>query len=902
MAGTGAVSSVTSANNDISIATTTSTPVLTLNSGITANQILKLDSDAKIPAVDGSLLTGLVKSQVGLSDVDNSADSAKNVLSATKLTTARNINGVAFDGTENITIEDSTKEPTITKNTAFNKNYGVTATDVKMNGTQSVGSIDEVARIDHIHPSDTSKANVSTTVAGYGITDAYTKTEIDGKTGDLSTITTTSKIIAPAIIELKASVDAINASSQTQPLTLTHGLKVITTDRVTPINALAINGVTRINLAGQTGRTETSTTVVNLTSTNYYVVINDLSANVTVDGVSQATPHKFTSKTSTALSWASGYVSVYQVDLATYNKIGVDADYTGLAILKIYPYVDSYQVLQNPMVKVEGKNLAGMGYQWTIGSTTSTFIAPAIVGQAYTLSKIGASTLTMAFLNSAGTVINGELTGTQTAPALTVSIRLTVNKILINDIDAEKIMLNLGSTALAYEFSDPSYKIFPCKLADGETLQEIDGQGVATRKIEDVVLDGSLGWSYIDTGTGYKIVATPNHSTNMLYGVVGNELVKYNGKIMSEKQTIIALDQFLVWNSGLTYISISSADSGLGDAYAPTSDEIKAYFYRWQMNNGTFGTPYNGTGTKTWVALGATSNVGAVTVCPTADSTSAYDHYQLHYTLATPTTEIIIPEGSLMFHEGANQVGLIEGAIDRESVIPYSDGTNVHINGVNSLCYLKKRLAKFYGVYKTTSDKGTVLDPNWKIISYTSNGLFRASITVGNYDASASYSTSYEVLDKHLYTTNAITATGTYDTNDHTVLGHTVEKVSEVETMVSVVERGKANKNQMSWIAPTLLNGWVNLGGVTATSGYYKDEFGLVRLRGYIKSGITTQGTILFTLPLGYRPAATEGFMVYANDGASIGTISISSGGNVAFITGSSLDMSLSGVSFRAEQ
>ena len=83
-----------------------------------------------------------------------------------------------------------------------------------MNGTAAVGTETAFARGDHVHPSDTSKANVSdvytkievytkteidgkgfltehqdisnkadkaTTLAGYGITDAYTKLEIDGK-------------------------------------------------------------------------------------------------------------------------------------------------------------------------------------------------------------------------------------------------------------------------------------------------------------------------------------------------------------------------------------------------------------------------------------------------------------------------------------------------------------------------------------------------------------------------------------------------------------------------------------------------------------------------------------------------------------------------------------------------
>ena len=53
-------------------------------------------------------------SQVGLGSVDNTSDATKNVLSATKLTTARAINGVDFDGTGPITIYDSTKVPTST--------------------------------------------------------------------------------------------------------------------------------------------------------------------------------------------------------------------------------------------------------------------------------------------------------------------------------------------------------------------------------------------------------------------------------------------------------------------------------------------------------------------------------------------------------------------------------------------------------------------------------------------------------------------------------------------------------------------------------------------------------------------------------------------------------------------
>lgn len=49
-------------------------------------------------------ITGLTKSSVGLSNVDNTADSAKSVATAAALTTARTIDGQSFDGSANITV------------------------------------------------------------------------------------------------------------------------------------------------------------------------------------------------------------------------------------------------------------------------------------------------------------------------------------------------------------------------------------------------------------------------------------------------------------------------------------------------------------------------------------------------------------------------------------------------------------------------------------------------------------------------------------------------------------------------------------------------------------------------------------------------------------------------------
>lgn len=77
-----------------------------------------LVSGTNIKTIEGQSLVGpgnidLSKTDVGLDNVDNTRDANKNVLSATKLTTPRNINGVGFDGTSNISI--NTNNPQVIK-------------------------------------------------------------------------------------------------------------------------------------------------------------------------------------------------------------------------------------------------------------------------------------------------------------------------------------------------------------------------------------------------------------------------------------------------------------------------------------------------------------------------------------------------------------------------------------------------------------------------------------------------------------------------------------------------------------------------------------------------------------------------------------------------------------------
>jgi hypothetical protein len=109
---------------------------------------------------------------------------------------------------------------------------------------------------------------------------------------------------------------------------------------------------------------------------------------------------------------------------------------------------------------------------------------------------------------------------------------------------------------------------------------------------------------------------------------------------------------------------------------------------------------------------------------------------------------------------------------------------------------------------------------------------------------------------------------------------------------------------QDSLKAPSLLNSWVNYGFDYDSIGYYKDKEGVIHFNGVIKAGTNT---ILFVLPLGYRPSHSKIMLAPYSLGTGskeVGLIYINNiTGSVEFriTTGSGIPdwISLDNVSFR---
>jgi hypothetical protein len=212
-----------------------------------------------------------------------------------------------------------------------------------------------------------------------------------------------------------------------------------------------------------------------------------------------------------------------------------------------------------------------------------------------------------------------------------------------------QIMMNEGSIALAYEPYEETYAPIQLPLRDikeANVRDSIEGNKYIKR-IEKVILDGSLNYSTVNLGiaTGYKAIWIPSSFTNAVYNQA--VLVKYNNKNIPIIKS--------VWNEGEIFeinynnlgnlnIVIPNSDSGWGDSYTPTPQEIQAYFNGWKMADGNSATnAYNGTGTKYWHKIGQLG-INPVTTCPTVINDAGYTPYRLYYPLATPIiTEINMP-------------------------------------------------------------------------------------------------------------------------------------------------------------------------------------------------------------------------------------------------------------------
>lgn len=534
---------------------------------------------------------------------------------------------------------------------------------------------------------------------------------------------------------------------------------------------------------------------------------------------------------------------------SVYIAAGENASFDGLILLGITQaeyndanyeppdYVESVQFLRNPTIKSNGKNISPDITKMQLSSyaTFDTrkysdctalkwYSAGAIAGAdvltlprfpikpgvTYTLSGYleGNITGNNAYIDvltydETGALIDdvtqtlytGNIALTRTSQTFTTSanakfaeIRLAIQGSVSGTLWLSKVQLEEGAAATTFEPNRDEQIVFPVALADGEKIEYANGRAVVTENWQkDVLLDGSLNWAFDTDFAGFKRVIWVMPGD---YKSASTQLsvTKYNGKVLTVGATNTAADYCSDGAAASLHITIGDTDSGWGETYAPTADEIKAYFYGWKMNNGIFGTSYNGTGTKTWIKWNAADNTGALTTVPTYLADATYTPYKLSYQLAKPRIYEIQPQGGVSLAEGVNQLEVKSGIVLGEVASPRlkSDISLYFLNYVGGDPATVNRLT--YKVYKILRIyKNGKLDPDWTIRSDSvPYGKELASIPTANFDPAAIYTVDYIVLPE-AHNTQVQTVTMTDNGSLRDVVNEVIQSVVEVQDAVADV-------------------------------------------------------------------------------------------------------------------
>ncbi|WP_149094441.1 hypothetical protein [Paenibacillus terrae] len=641
-------------------------------------------------------------------------------------------------------------------------------------------------------------------------------------------------------------------------------------------------------------------------------------------------------------------VRIYEISAADYTAL---ANMTAEQVATKYPYVDSVTPVRNPYAIRYGENLLPTLYEWSAKQGSPVIldlqsvlvtsdnklihnVSPVVPGKTYTLSveSSDANGRISVTNNPESTVLadktgSGLLSVTFTVPIRETSINVRLLGTATTPVTISNPMLNIGNTAKPFKPREDSMLALQTDLyadpitgENADTVLERDGQYFKAKKWKSVTLDGSFAWTLPGSYPGYKVAGIsglpPAKAYDSLY------VAKYDGKILTHNSAMTAADNAYFRNQTTKDafdVSISSPDSGWGDSYTPSADEIKAYFNGWKMkiSGQVASSTYNGIGEKAWVeqvyARKTPAYIGEVkaidrisTEGPLAYTLNGETPYQLVYQLATTTVEPILSEGQLTFTEGDNQVEVGTGIVLRERASVYTEtasdyGWRMNINNASfGAPLLKNRTVRLLAVYKDgLSDQRWRKSSSWT----TSAGALAQMIYATSKDLESSYSITYFTVD----TSPAASFVGSYAANEKTLLLDLVDSVQQNTARVSVLENKKAEKDSPAWITPTLLNGWTAVVGLQAyTAGYYKDSSGVIHMRGWLTGGATAQATSIFRLPIGYRPIQRSLFVCY--DSSTAGTnlktsaVVVNLDGTVAVDAVSGANLSLYQVSFLAEQ
>ncbi|HCQ30141.1 MAG TPA: hypothetical protein DIU39_07635 [Flavobacteriales bacterium] len=412
----------------------------------------------------------------------------------------------------------------------------------------------------------------------------------------------------------------------------------------------------------------------------------------------------------------------------------------------------------------------------------------------------------------------------------------------------------------------------------------------------ETAIDAAGGTNYAVMGTSQLLSVPYALYSKTAENVINDNVNDADADPTNEYNMSVALSgtNLQVTDGGGTITTdLSSLQDGVNDADADSTNELQTLSFSNDsllLSNG--GSVFLGGYANLWDTVGAniyninSGNVGIGTTSPNYalnlhTSVNTYIQFTNNSTGTTPNDGLLLGNNSLndayLIQREAANLFIRTNNMDRITINgngnvgigTTSPTTLLHVVGNNNSVIVEDagngRQLSFYGNGEIESSTGATL-----YLNRFSNSNIRLAVGGGNVGIGTTAPVSKLQVENNIATggldnfseyqillyqgTNAVNSYGFGVRSNTLIYNSKYFHDFDIQGVTSV----RIDTNgivQEPWQNVTLQNGWINYGTGYAAPQFYKDKEGVIHVKGLIQNGTTAPGTVLFNLPLGYRPS-----------------------------------------------
>lgn len=560
-------------------------------------------------------------------------------------------------------------------------------------------------------------------------------------------------------ITITGDIYTNGTSAANTAIALSNGSNTVTSSYTAPLEISSINGKTSINLLGGHGNLDNTmyhdvnNVSLSLDGTNF--VVGSDSLKVTATGTGTVEHYAVLANGTYGLNFKN-----FKVNHSSYYVIvGCTRPNVGQSALRLIRWSDSGTILEDRVgTKItDTTKFSNVAMLVASGTTDSAFELRLNLYNTSGSGGFAPATTAENALFDAFRMYEVSSTEYATLSGLTADQLAAKYPYMESIAPIINPTLSMGNSNLVLQTS--LYNMFGVQ---DQIFVDTDGKLKKKAYVREIVFTGNTqDCSCVGSYTGWKTLKV-NIPTGLPQYSADYRFVRHNGEVIIP----LTSGAWASYDARFAYSRVDNAfevaafygDSGWGDNYTPTADEVRAYFngYKMYVGGGSGAIHYNGTGQKAWCFVGYDGSYQHVSIyvddclklpawqISNAYGTSGRMPWRLIYKIPNgPEITEVEPVGEIMLQPGSNTVTATQGIIINEPYVVNNGGDGYYyINDINSGHRTKYVPKTFLYV-----SKNGVKDPNWVFgnTRFAAEAYTFAQLPAVNFDPTAAYTITYSI-------------------------------------------------------------------------------------------------------------------------------------------------------------